>query len=158
MKLISMTNFVLNLSGKIYDYGRNYYYSEVLDLTSEIINYAKILKQPFKLWMFVPCDDNGNYWKFPPTKEEWEWAKNDSTEAEMSFKQKEYHYNKAKERVLFKGVKYSDESCVYSFETDKIINEHVLEILNSIGVKTIEDLIKYDLELEEGSFEKFLYK
>ena len=55
MKLISLSDYVLQLWDD--------------KLMSEIgiraINYAKFLKQPLKLEMFVPCDDEGNILKAP---------------------------------------------------------------------------------------------
>ena len=51
MKLISMTDFVISLWDK--------------DITTEdfaqtTIKYATFLKQPLKLEMFIPCDEDGN--------------------------------------------------------------------------------------------------
>lgn len=92
--LIPMTDFVNNV-GNMENYPSH---EKVL---SWIYNYATFLKQPLKLEMFVPCDECGNVWEYPPTKEEWEWAQKDSADAEQSFKQKKYYYEKAKEKVLF---------------------------------------------------------
>lgn len=105
-----MTTFVVEQNSKDYpelnesgmtDEKIGIYLSALL----KIDKYARFLKQPLALWMFVPCDGDGNPWIYPPTNEEWEWAKKDSTEAEQSFKQKEYFFKKAKERVLFEGFK-----------------------------------------------------
>ena len=51
MKLISMTDFVLEQSKKIMN-------CELTHLEShhQIVDYANFLKQPLKLEMFVPCD------------------------------------------------------------------------------------------------------
>lgn len=97
--LIPMTDFVNNV-GNIENYPSHE------NALSWIYNYATFLKQPLKLEMFVPCDEDGNIWQYPPTKEEWEWAQKDSADAEQSFKQKEYYYEKAKEKVLFEGFEY----------------------------------------------------
>ena len=97
--LIPMTDFVNNVGNM-----ENYPSHE--NALSWIYNYATFIKQPLKLEMFVPCDEDGNVWEYPPTKEEWEWAQKDSADAEQSFKQKEYYYEKAKEKVLFEGFEF----------------------------------------------------
>jgi hypothetical protein len=61
MKLISMTDFVLEQNNfKVF---RN----------QQILNYANFLKQPLELWMFVPCDENGDVLEEPKTK----WKSNE---------------------------------------------------------------------------------
>ena len=114
--LIPMTDFVIEIDEnkpkfknfssfcEINQYERNGY--------DKIRNYATFLQQPLKLEMFVPCDDKGNVWEYPPTKEEWEWAQKDSADAEQSFKQKEYYYEKAKEKVLFEFKPQFDISII----------------------------------------------
>lgn len=96
-----MTDFVLSILNNI---SPNNFVKGVESIRA----YAEFLKQPLTLGMFVPCDEDGNLWAYPPTNEEWEWAKKDSTEAEQSFKQKEYLFNKAKSRVLFEGFHIVD--------------------------------------------------
>ena len=58
-------------------------------------NYAKFLKQPLTLGMFIPCDEDGNVLEKP--HEEWELSYWD-------FSTKQGKYLKAKERVLFEGA------------------------------------------------------
>jgi hypothetical protein len=58
-----------------------------------IINYANFLKQPLELWMFVPCDDNGNVLEHP------NYIKGKRTAQFYNDKMDEYQ--QAKERVLF---------------------------------------------------------
>jgi DNA-directed RNA polymerase delta subunit len=57
MKLISMTDFVLEQNKEPY-----FYYDS---LWNKVIAYANFLKQPLTLGMFVPCDSNGNVVKKP---------------------------------------------------------------------------------------------
>lgn len=56
MKLISMVAFVLQVvnSDRPCDRGK---------MLDEIGNYAEFLKQPLKLEMFIPCNDEGNVLK-----------------------------------------------------------------------------------------------
>jgi len=60
MKLVSMTDFVLELCE---DTGGSYGWaiSQSWEIT---VNYAKFLKQPLELWMFVPCGEDGEELKY----------------------------------------------------------------------------------------------
>ena len=107
--------------------------------------------------MFVPCDEKGNVWKFPPTKEEWEWCKKDSTEAEQSFKQKEFYYQQAKERVLFKIINprlinknlFLYESYIYYSEG------LIYENNDGRSLELIQDLISFtDLTLTQTAIKQ----
>jgi hypothetical protein len=85
MKLISMTDYVLEQE-------------KYLDITNRqklehIINYANFLKQPLELWMFVPCDLEGNVLIEPIEQNPIYWSK---------------EYQQAKERVLFEGFDLRD--------------------------------------------------
>jgi hypothetical protein len=53
-----MTDFVLKQSERIIN-------CELTHLEShhQIVDYAKFLKQPLKLEMFVPCDEDGNVFR-----------------------------------------------------------------------------------------------
>jgi hypothetical protein len=105
MKLISMTDFVLESNKKI---AQSHSRVECGNL---ILNYAQFLKQPLKLWMFVACDEErnmleeperwGDYLMFPESfdgNKEW----NDL-----------YEYQQAKERRLFEGVTVTIENNTY---------------------------------------------
>src|SRR5690606_13449660 len=99
-----------------------------------ILLYAHFLQRPLELSMFVPCDIYGNPWTHPPTQEEKEWAQNDSADAEQSYEQKVFHYQQAKNKVLFEGFTYYKDNCYVASE-DTLI--HVLDIVDG-GMK-IED-------------------
>lgn len=87
--LIPMTDFVNNVGNM-----ENYPSHE--NALSWIYNYATFLKQPLKLEMFVPCDDNGNILE-EPKKENYT-----QEELENSLMGCDYlDYNKAKVKVLF---------------------------------------------------------
>jgi len=98
-------------------------------------------EQPLELWMFVPCDKDGNV---IPDKE------NHFTRKELQ------EYQQAKERCLFEGFELKE--IVFNSESIKTICLH--EFLNvfwldneknkwdtSAGLSTLEDLIKYNLQL-----------
>jgi len=147
-KLIPMTDFVLEQNE-----------SELTTRHCFIIclNYAKFLKQPLELWMFVPCDKDGNVLKFdyPQNK-----AFDDVAQIEF-----EKQYQQAKERCLFEGFEiiedkyYSTKREVIYLPNTKIqvwskltyrtgeIDTFFFDYYNEF--KTVEGLVKYDLQLTQ---------
>ena len=121
--LIPMTDFVLK-----------YYSDETMDelqILDLINNYATFLKQPLKLEMFVPCDDEGIVLEEPKIEEE--YLDEHTTQI---FAQYQYDLDKAKEKVLFEGFEqYEDYECAKYEEI--YIDEEVCD-----GEFTIEELIK----------------
>jgi hypothetical protein len=105
-----MTDFVLEQSVRIMN-------CEITHLESheEIVNYAKFLKQPLKLEMFVPLDEDGNVLT--------------QCEEICAFEcDKIKNYRKAKEKVLFEGFEIYGNGDLYNqfvtFDSDR------LEIMN----------------------------
>ena len=94
--LIPMTDFVNNVGNM-----ENYPSHE--NALSWIYNYATLLKQPLKLEMFVPCDEDGNVLEEPKIEEE--YVDEHTTQI---FAQYQYDLDKAKEKVLFEGFKIYD--------------------------------------------------
>lgn len=130
MKLISMTDFVLQRAKKsILPLNVIETFKEGGKITNEIFNYANFLKQPLKLEMFVPCDEEGNVLEEP------------DKEFELSYwdcSTKISKYQQAKEKVLFEGFRVSKAKLFINSE------------------KTIEDLIKYDLTLTPNATKQIL--
>ena len=124
--LIPMTDFVNNVGNM-----ENYPSHE--NALSWIYNYATFLKQPLKLEMFVPCDENGNILEEPQMRPE----RNSFDEEDIDYDAQElYDYIKTKEKVLFEGFKpYEDYECA-KYE-DVYVDEEVCD-----GKFTIEELIK----------------
>ena len=146
--LIPMTDFVLEQLNE-----QNSRTKPMREVFNSLEKYAKFLKQPLKLEMFVPCDDDGNVWEYPPTKEEWEWAQKDSADAEQSFKQKEYYYEKAKERVLFEGFKIYDYKLNVFFYLGRrktLSYDKKRKDFITIGLlpETVEDLINISSQIK----------
>ena len=94
--LIPMTDFVNNV-GNIENYPSHE------NALSWIYNYTTFLKQPLKLEMFVPCDEEGNVLEEPKIEEE--YVDEHTTQI---FAQYQYDLDKAKEKVLFEGFKIYD--------------------------------------------------
>ena len=127
MKLISMTDYVLE-QYKINQCDEDYIFN--------VLKYANFLKQPVTLGMFVPCDENGNVLEEPKFYFHHE------------YKVALEKYQKAKEKVLFNGFKIKDGLSIsdeHSIFHPFWNYEGVWKI--SKGIKTIEDLIPYNINL-----------
>ena len=124
MKLISMTDFVL-------EQVKNAKYEEFHQVNetfvNKVINYAKFLKQPLKLWMFVPCDENSNVLEHPKN-----YHKNiviDELKRIDNYNNLIKEYEQAKERCLFEWQDGFDYKTICEMFTD------------------LEDIIDFQFEL-----------
>lgn len=137
MKLISMVDFVLaqNEIETVSDYivqrnrARKF---------SKILNYALFLKQPLRLGMFVPCDEEGNVLKETPPFQYYGEHTSDTAK-------RVWGYKEAQEKVLFKDFKITKKENFYFIE--KPDNIKYFRLLNNSN-KTIEDLLTYDKSIE----------
>ena len=128
------------------------------------VNYANFLKLPLELWMFVPCDNEGNLLEEP--KENWLYQKGLSeTEQHIRIQLLE-QYQEAKDRVLFNGFRLVDENKESIWiEVEKTGKDLVFVketfrgapyiTLSSDYVETIEDLTDLDLELTESAIKRY---
>jgi hypothetical protein len=126
MKLISMTDFVL--------------YQDNNDLSEykieSIFNYANFLKQPLELWMFVPCDDDGNVLEYPVLKQN-----KRTVEENVAYQNKTFQYQQAKEICLFDDFEMDNSFVTHKSHSSFFYPKSLLH------EKTIEDLVKYNLQL-----------
>ena len=125
--LISMTDFVLEQSSILRHSGDSFNIKKY-DYIIKSEYYAKFLKQPLELWMFVPCDKEGNVLE---------------KRAPLigMYDLKTIKYQESKERCLFKGFTY--DGLQYIDYQNYCINVLTLPKL------TVENLIKYNLTLTE---------
>ena len=135
MKLISMTDFVLENAKQPYVEGTKY---------KDLVNYAKFLKQPLKLEMFVPCDEEGNVLEVPTNYEM--RLLNMMTE----YNDEVYTYYQAKAKVLFEGIEFRTNGGV-KFLTIKEDTFAFFDFNVKFKNLTIEYLIQYDLQLTENA-------
>lgn len=105
-------------------------------------------KQPLALWMFVPCELVDGVWvvlKEPNTEnEKYRMIVGEEKENILdlhSFDCDVEEYQQAKERCLFEGFEMDN-----SFVTHKSHNSFFYPI-SCLHEQTIEDLVKYNLEL-----------
>lgn len=149
MKLIGMREFVLenieNNTGKMKIGG-------AAKSLHQINEYAHFLSQPLTLGMFVPCDLDGNVLEEPKCMYIYNTQRFECSSEEMYQCRK---YNEAKERVLFEGFEYDPVSSMELFMTEKLINEHIIDLMfRIINERTIEGAIKYDLTLTQQAIKQ----
>lgn len=94
-----MTDFVLESAEQPYIDGSKY---------KDVISYAKFLKQPLKLGMFVPCDEDGNVLEEPEYYKDY-FLSNDKFGNLPYVHSNEWfedcdQYSKSEDLVLFYGI------------------------------------------------------
>ena len=114
MKLISMTDFVLEIDKNDKRLNRKYY---------AIISYANFLKTPLNLGMFVPCDENGNVLNDPGLFPSFELEQ----------------YRKAKDKVIFPNFELTQQSTYFILTH----NESGAKWLSWNKSKKVEDLVEF---------------
>ena len=95
--LIPMTDFVLEQLNE-----QNSRTKPMREVFNSLEKYAKFLKQPLKLEMFVPCDEDGDILEEPKNYEQ--RLLNMMTE----YNDEVYRYKQAKENVLFDGFELKE--------------------------------------------------
>lgn len=142
--LILMTDFVLEQEFTIEVQSLNNQWASRVSRYNKIMSYAKFLKQPLELWMFVPCDEDGNVLEEPKNYVTW-LGLHESKGSTIGFTEHE-KYQQAKERCLFDG----------NFTT-KILNQNTVVYVNGISFytswnkhKTIESLTGVESTLNKS--------
>ena len=170
-----MTSFVLENAKQPYVEGTKY---------KDLVNYAKFLKQPLKLEMFVTCDDDGNVLKEPKktnyqvdvnTKcSGWKYLYDNNDKLigyydDRKWKEDFVKYKQSKEKVLFEGFNLNQKDfsklesifCLTKecfqitfFTKEKGCFMDNLKTNKTYEIKTIEDLIQFKLELTESAIKQ----
>jgi hypothetical protein len=153
MKLISMTDYVLEQP-----FSKDLKLNGLRCFYKKIENYANFLKQPLKLGMFVPTDENGNVWEEP--KQEHYTDCNEEQNAKDWIYNLE-KFNKAKENVLFEGFEITTPSdkchiifCKENIECQFLLNSDFSFNIRAFQPIEIEDLVKYNLTITETAIKK----
>lgn len=143
MKLIPMTDYVIEQIHKRESIGQCWI---------NVTKYARFLKQPLKLEMFAPCDKEGEANRPRPI----ELGKGVFNYTRQNFWDEKNP--DAFEKILFTGldIEVYENNSLVKHKRHPLIkhNEHV--IANYMTgfcedeFKTIEDLVKFKLELKEG--------
>ena len=150
-QLIKMSDYVLEQIEKLKNSEIN-----ILQFRNNIEAYANFLKQPLTIGMFVPCDDDGNVLEEPKCIYIYKTQPFECSSDEMYRCRK---YLEAKEKVLFKGFEVKEEVFVHGKihyfiqkEDNKVMYNFNNEWVVYGKLKTIEDLIPYNLELTDNQF------
>lgn len=107
---------------------------------SNHLRYANFLKQTKQLWMFVPCDEDGNILEEPDLIDE-------------RYNLKLLNYEQAKEKVLFEGFEYfKSEKHGFLIKNKKT---NYIVFFHTKGKQTLELLQYANLELTETGFKYF---
>jgi hypothetical protein len=138
MKLISMTDFVLECcqNSKLEEYNQ---VNETF--VNKVIAYANFLKQPLKLEMFVPCDEDGNVLT--------QCEEICSCECD-----KIKNYRKAKEKVLFEGFELKDKGGWFTLMFEGNYYKSFANFNDTFKNKKIENFIAFDLELTPNAIKQ----
>jgi len=106
--------------------------SERWDLHRKRINFGR---QSIELWMFVPCDFDGNVLELPGS-------------APIYTHSKEYiiKWKEAKDRCLFEGIEYVKAKKEGHYSFLRIANLSEINYPALWRGHTVEDLIKYNLK------------
>lgn len=154
--LISMTDFVLQFDKPVgYFEDQSDFLNCQVDYMGKVMNYAQFLKQPLKLEMFIPCDDEGNFFEEPKIEDYFDDGFN------FEFNQKHFkdvvlkEYYKAKEKVLFEGIEFERIDGVNFLKTNKdIFAFHDFNI--KFKDLTVENLVQYNLQLTENAIKQIV--
>ena len=141
--LIPMTDFVLEQLNE-----QNSRTKPMREVFNSLEKYAKFLKQPLKLEMFVPCDDEGIVLEEPKIEEE-----DVDEHTTQIFAQYQYDLDKAKEKVLFEGFKIYDYKLNVFFYLDRrktLSYDKKRKDFITIGLlfETVENLINISSQIK----------
>jgi len=132
MKLISMTDFVLETEQEYYKYKRLGYKDGISSKYKSLLNYANFLKRILGLGMFVPCVDEVPLEK--PKGYSYYLDNKHAIPYKSTTKTCE-QYQQAQEKVLIYGCEYDQEAEVIWVNGCPLSNDEGLSRL------TIEDLL-----------------
>jgi hypothetical protein len=150
MKLLSMTDFVLECRLKMENNAQNHVIFSTSGNLSKIFNYASFLKQPLKLEMFIPCDEDGNVLEEP----------NIDNSPFCSVNGENYDYDVLKYQQAKENVLFEDFEIETNREGEKVIvGDYTCLKIKDLGNFTIEDLVKYVyIKLTESAIKQFKKK
>lgn len=144
MKLISMTDFVLNINELVPKESDQFFQSWQNKKLMIIENYANFLKEPLKLEMFIHIDDNGEI----AVRPQYETARR------KEYIEEEKIYFKAKEKVLFEGFEHGYKWYeTFIVMRDKVSGRGQFQLSK---YKTIEGLLndEFDFILTENAIKR----
>lgn len=149
MKLLSMTDFIEKSRDEMTSKSP-LNFSDTKKYFDRIFNYSDFLKQPLELWMFVPCDENGNTLESPYKdnfiQSNGSWINKGSWN---QYSRELDEYVKAKERILFKDF----EPCITNNVQSVHSNSRDVHF-QLIEKKSIESIATGRIELTETAIKQ----
>jgi len=116
----------------------------------KVMLYTNFITQPLKLSHFVPAIEKDGKWivleKYIKTISEEYWDNNSICRV---FSKEEVQYQTALDNLIFKGVEVRMNNDFFSVSKDG------KTLFDVFGNKTIESIIKYNLEVNETIIKKF---
>jgi len=115
-------------------------------------------KQSLEKWMFVPCDEDGNFLEEPKEKDFYTPLPDRNGRRVWNTHQSKFQselnkYQQAKERCLFDGFEFISADDDYPF--DLIAMEDKISMhCERLNESTIEDLVKYNPELTQTAIKQ----
>ena len=154
-RLKSMVDFVLNQK-QSESFNEKTFINEALISLEKIRNYANFLRQPLKLEMLIPCDEEGDILEEPKNYEQ--RLPNMMTE----YNDEIYRYKQAKEKILFEGFEVvrfieKENPCYVVSNKENEVTFHIGLYTFSKGVNfanTVEDLIHIQPILTESAIKQ----
>ena len=142
MNLLKMVDFILKVE-----------IEDTIDKDAADIyrNYARFLTQFIKLEMFVPCDEYGVFMKEPSNYYGWKYYNERSEMFDYSDCEA---YEKAQDKILFKGFKYVEKRGSFS---------HVFRLNNSaeFTVSFLNNEVQYfegwDIKLSDTAIKQIFF-
>lgn len=107
--------------------------------------YAKLMKQPLELWMFLPCDKEGDVLE-KPNDLTFELYKNGHTASSWIIED----WKKAQERMLFHGFKY----CIINKEDGIRDENHTPLSISELQKMKIENISHWNIEVTDSFIKK----
>ena len=156
-QLISMTDFVIDQSHP--DTLEKDDFEQSLYL---IRMYAEFLKQLLELWMFIPCNEDGNVLDEPKKcydcnlRVDCYTRNHTSGTPDYTCHSDWKEYQQAKEKCLFERFEIREhfgDKCLYSKDCNSFFGHFDKEDFCFYG-KIIEDLLKYNLQLTQTAIKQ----
>ena len=84
------------------------------DNLHDIYKHEEFLSQKLELWMFVPCDENGNVLEEPNIKDAFYGGNHFAVKENSTvYHRQNDQYQKAKDRLLFEGFEVKNKELIY---------------------------------------------
>ena len=145
--LISMVDFVIKESTNK-EVSKNFSgFSDIVNNKrlsyDNILKYANFLKQPLEIWMFIPCDSNGNIVKKPDLSDANGRQYDENIDEDMAWAKYNTLMKQGNKKVLFNGFKFQDANEDYPMPFVYLNEDVTLYPETFDEYSKVEDLVYY---------------